>query len=229
MSNVSAAQTAAGFIPVVGGILSNVIGVAGQLGLKTKTTHLSWQDADNLARPFANNLTASVENNFAGDDESRKLLWQAYQARMTGFISGDEEGSTWWTADTRNLYWNAFTYELPRDTQHNSLWYCFWLSAHWVFENVDGQHIETEGKDKLNYIISQVLVPAFSDSGVIISASDVAVDTTGKTTGSNPPPTAKTTVNQASLFGGIPSSYLAIGAIVLLIAAAVYHQRTGKG
>jgi hypothetical protein len=227
MSNetVTTVKDVAGVIPVVGGVLSAVAGVAGSLGLKGKTSHLSWGEADNLAQPFSEQTTNALQTKFSLNDETTKRLWLSYQTRMTAFITSDEQGSTWWTDETRKSYWQWFTYDIEQATQRESLRHCFWLQAHWIYENVDGTKIDTEGADKMTYVANRVLLPALQDAALISNTNEVVVTKEGKL-----PATQTTTsttglqLNTANL--GDTKTLLIVGG-VLLVIAIIY--KTSKG
>jgi hypothetical protein len=223
--SIESAKSVAGMIPVVGSIAVMVGNIAASLGIKGKTTHLTWAEADALARPYADNVIAALQNSFSlNDDESLKKLWITYQARMSGFIMGDSQGSTWWDDTTRVLYWNAFTYELPRSTQRESLWYCLWLSSHWIYENIDGIHIDSEGADKLKYVAEKVLIPALTDAGFAPTAKEA--ETVAVIAGTPKAVAGVSPVNTASLFGS-NQTILIIAGVVLLVGIAVSHQKGG--
>lgn len=213
-----------GLIPVVGSVLSSVAAVAGQLGIKGKTTHLSWGEADALAEPFSSSMTNALQSKFSLDDETTKRVWTNFQTRMTAFISSDVQGSTWWTDETRRSYWQWFTYDIEQSTQRESLRHCFWLQAHWIYENVDGTKIDSEGADKMTYVAGKVLLPALQDSGLITTVDEVVLTKDGKLPNAQNPSTGLQ-VNTAGIADS--KSLLMIGGVVLVIAIIYYTTKGG--
>lgn len=224
-ASINTAKNAANLIPGIGNTISSIIGFASNLGLKSKTSHLGWNEADTLAEPFSEQMVSSLESTCISTDDDRIKLWTAYQKNMLKFISSDEQGSNWWDDNTRNLYYKFFAYDLEQSTPRETLRHCFWLQAHWIFENIDGTKLDSEGSDKMQYVGNKVLIPSLLETGLISQSNDVILNKGSVSVDNTKISNAGLKLNVASLTSN--NGVMIIGAIILFLLVLYVSQGRG--
>lgn len=204
--------------------LNSIIAYAGKLydevkGLfGTGTPHLSWNDADKIARPFADKVTQEIVNKFTGTFTDGDKL-NNFQRDLTNRAILFYTDSGLWEATTAQLYARdtALTIsgsEASKSAQEK-LWLVIWRLTHWVYENIDANHLDTATSTFLPFVFSGTLIPTLETYGInSLSLPTISAVSSGTSTTTTTPVTQKPNT-LSSIFGsGSIGTWVLISAIL---------------
>lgn len=221
----SAIGAAAGsaVIPVVGTALGALTAqlLFNVIGIKSKTQHLSWDEAESKATPYAVSVAQALQAQLSAAQLAQLAL--VFPNSYRSFVGN----SDWWDSTTRRNYYDDYQSNIvTQPTDYDRVRQTVWEAAHWILENVDKANIH-EAPDKLLFFYAQTLTPALVSLGLTDFVTQT-VTTGGQPVVNTPAATpAKKTGLQLNVAGFSLWELLLIGGAALGVVWGLAHAKRG--